>query len=135
MHPVNYAKLPDVKMQFSEEGKDSHQRIQAYGDGWIQVQDKRLYRPCIISGQTLWENWAADSWDKLEPQHLETLFAVKAEVILIGTGREAQLPPPGIYQALVRNGIGFEVMATDAACRTYNVLLAENRPVVAAIFL
>ncbi len=71
----------------------------------------------------------------MQVQHLEPLFAIGAEVILIGTGTTQHFPQPEIWKALVQHGIGFEIMTTDAACRTYNVLLSEARRVVAAFLL
>ena len=71
----------------------------------------------------------------MTPADLEPLFAGGAEVILIGSGATQAFPPAAVWQALVQHGIGFEVMRTDAACRTYNVLSSEARRIVAAFFI
>jgi uncharacterized protein len=80
------------------------------------------------------------AWDvrRIEDVHPDTLapaFAVKGEIgfLLLGTGRTMAFPPAGAREALADAGIGFEIMDTGAACRTYNILLAEQRQVAAAL--
>ena len=70
----------------------------------------------------------------IEKIKLEPLLKAQANVILIGTGKTQQFPSAAIWQKLVANGVGFEVMTTDSACRTYNVLLGDARKVAAAFF-
>lgn len=121
-------------MQFSEDQPQATYLIQAYDSGWVQIQNQRLTQPFIVSAQTLITDWAAASFEQLSPEQLSPLFALKPEVILIGCGNQASLPTPAIYRALVEHGVGFELMTTDAACRTYTILLAESRTVAAALF-
>ena len=54
-------------------------------------------------------------------------------MLLLGTGARQRFPHPRLYRALTDAGIGVECMDTPAACRTYNILVAEDRRVVAAI--
>ncbi|MFN3785258.1 MAG: Mth938-like domain-containing protein [Thiothrix sp.] len=122
-------------MKFSEEFNSTAYRISGYGVYWVQVNQQRLTSSFLISSDTLITTWPPQSFATLETQHLDALFNIGAEVILIGTGKRQQLPSPAVWQALVNNGAGFEIMTTDAVCRTYNVLLAEARRVAAAIFL
>jgi uncharacterized protein len=60
---------------------------------------------------------------------------MEPEVILLGTGSLQRQPPPALTTAVLRLGVGIEVMTTAAACRTYNVLVAEYRRVAAALFI
>jgi uncharacterized protein len=122
-------------MKFSEESAGNAYRITGYGNGWVQVNQQRLTRSFLLGPQTLMTDWQPATMAELTPQHLQALFAIGAEVILIGTGNRQQLPQAEIWKALVQNGIGFEIMSTDAACRTYNVLLSEARRVAAAFFV
>ena len=62
------------------------------------------------------------------------MFALNSELILLGRNDTTHLVSGAIYQALVEHGIGFEIMTTDAACRTYTILLSENRSVAVALF-
>jgi uncharacterized protein len=61
--------------------------------------------------------------------------ALDAELVLIGTGRSLQFPPAEALRPLIEARLGFEIMDTQAACRTYNILMAENRRVAAALIL
>lgn len=121
-------------MQFSEDKPQAIYTIQGYDAGWVQIQNQRLSLPFIVSGQTLISDWAAQSFETLTPEQLAPLFALKAEVILLACGSTASLPSAAIYRALVEHGIGFEIMTTDAVCRTYTILLSEDRTVAAALF-
>lgn len=121
-------------MQFSEDQPQATYTIQAYDTGWVQIQNQRFTTPLIVSAQTLISTWAVQQFDELTPEQLLPLFAINAEVILLGCGATTSLPSAALHRALVEHGIGFEIMTTDAACRTYTVLLSEGRTVVAALF-
>ena len=121
-------------MQFNEEKPNATYTIQNYQAGAIQVQNELLTKPFIISPHTLIKDWSAVSFASLSPEQLEPLFALDSDVILLGVGESADLPSPSLYKALVEHGVGFEIMTTAAACRTYTILLADNRKVVAALF-
>ena len=58
-----------------------------------------------------------------------------AEIIIVGTGATQVFPSPDVLAPLVTHGVGFEIMDTRAACRTYNILMAEGRNVVAALIM
>lgn len=122
-------------MKFSEEFADSPYRITGYGAGWIQVNQQRLNRSFLLGGDTLVIDWQPQSLEQLLPEHLDALFALRGDVILLGTGGTQRLPAPEIWRALAGNGVGFELMPTPAACRTYNLLLGEARRVAAAFFI
>lgn len=121
-------------MQFSEDKPQATYTIQGYDEGWVQIQNQRLSQPFIISAQTLIDDWKVESFVQLTAEQLKPLFALKSEVILIGCGHTASLASAEVYRALVEHGIGFEIMTTDAACRTYTILLSEERAVTAALF-
>src|SRR5439155_16864051 len=74
-------------------------------------------------------------FDELAPEHLAALAALDREIILLGTGARQRFPSPEIMRSLLRSGVGVEVMDVQAACRTYNILLAEDRRVAAALLI
>lgn len=121
-------------MQFTEDKPQATYIIQGYGEAWVQVQNERLAAPFIISAHTLLTDWGVVSFETLTAEQLAPLLALNSEVILLGCGNTASLPSGAIYQALVEHGVGFEMMTTDAACRTYTILLSEDRNVAAALF-
>lgn len=67
-------------------------------------------------------------------EDLAAALELEPEIILIGTGEDASLPDVELMSALAERGIGLEFMTTPAACRTYNVLVHEQRRVVVALF-
>jgi uncharacterized protein len=71
--------------------------------------------------------------EDINEENLQALFELQPEVVLIGTGNTQVFLPPATQVHFFRRGIGFEVMTTDAACRTFNVLISEGRQVVAAL--
>ena len=68
-------------------------------------------------------------------EHLEPLLESKPEIVVLGTGWTPVLPQRDLMFAMARRGIGFEVMDTSAACRTFNVLVSEGRRPAALLFL
>jgi uncharacterized protein len=122
-------------MKFSEATSDARYQITRYSADAVWVNDQPLASSFIISPQTLIRDWRPQSFQALQVTDLETLFGLEAEVIIIGSGSRQQLPPPDIWKALAQHGVGFEIMGTDAACRTYNVLLGEARRIAAAFFV
>jgi uncharacterized protein len=77
--------------------------------------------------------WGPGALQELTPAHFERLVALAPDLIIFGSGARLQFPPPALLRPLMRARIGLETMDTPAACRTYNVLLAEGRSVVAAL--
>ncbi|MBI3154543.1 MAG: Mth938-like domain-containing protein [Burkholderiales bacterium] len=79
--------------------------------------------------------WAPARFEDLAAAHFDELAASGAEVVLFGSGARLRFPAPALLRALIERRIGVETMDTAAACRTYNVLAAEGRCVVAALLL
>jgi len=89
----------------------------------------------IITPETVVENWQPTHPSELQPEHMQQLLEFQPEIVLLGTGRQLRFPASEIGQACYQAGAGFEVMDTGAACRTYNILAAEGRRVVAALLM
>jgi uncharacterized protein len=77
--------------------------------------------------------WNAESFESLAPDHFARIAALKPELVIFGSGARLRFPAPALLRPLIDAGIGVETMDTAAACRTYNVLLAEGRSVVAGL--
>lgn len=101
----------------------------------IAVGSRELRRSFAVTASSLLEDWLVETPDTLDEPGLDRLLAMRPDVILLGTGDiQRQLSPALLYRALAQ-GIGIEVMTNAAAARTYNLLLAENRRVLAAFIL
>ena len=106
-----------------------------YGPGYVAINDQRHERSLVVAPDEPVEAWNAESFDALTPAHFAALLALKPEIVIFGTGERLRFPRPELTRALADAAVGFEAMDTKAACRTYNILTAEGRAVVAAILV
>ena len=106
-----------------------------YGDGYVSINDQRYTHAVIVPPEGEVERWTASSFDALEAADFEVLRTRSPELVLLGAGASHRFPRPELVRPLVTAGIGFEAMDTKAACRTYNILVAEGRQVIAAILV
>ncbi|MDE0097295.1 MAG: MTH938/NDUFAF3 family protein, partial [Gammaproteobacteria bacterium] len=89
----------------------------------------------LIITPLILELWGVDAVAAITERHLRGLLELNLEVVLIGTGRFLEFPPPRVYRFVMDRGIGVEIMDTPAACRTYNILAGDGRKVAAALIL
>ena len=106
-----------------------------YGPGYVKVNADRREKSLVVLPDQLLLDWPPASFEELEASHLQELLALRPEIVLLGTGEKQRSPRPEVTRPLVEAGIGVEVMTTQAACRTYNILVAEERRVAAALLL
>lgn len=107
----------------------------AYGEGYVAVNQARYERSLIVLPDVLIADWAPRSLVDLSAADLVPLLPLQPEIVLLGTGPTLRFPPPQLSSALIQARIGFEVMDTHAAARTYNILMGEGRRVAAALLL
>jgi uncharacterized protein len=107
--------------------------IRAYEAGEIHLANRTLCTNCLIAPEQVIEQWTNNTVDTLTAADLQSIFALKPEVVILGTGMRQQFPAAAIRAAFLAREIGFEVMDLGAACRTFNVLLSEDRRVGAAL--
>jgi uncharacterized protein len=104
-----------------------------YADDHVMVNRERFDTGIAVLAEEVRSDWHVASFDALSEAHFEYFLDLKPEVLLLGTGMQQRFPHPRLYRALTNAGIGVECMTTPAACRTYNILVAEDRRVIAAI--
>lgn len=108
--------------------------ITSCSDAGISVSGT-LYRTSILLLREEVLDWDCTSVGNLDRQSLAPAVAHGPEILLLGSGRELVFPDAALTRELGRQGIGVEVMDTAAACRTFNILTAEERRVVAALIV
>ena len=108
--------------------------IQAYTLGKITVDNSYYHSSLIISPAGL-EIWQPQTLNDLMPGHFQRIIQLAPEVLLLGTGEQLYFPAPELLAEVYQQQIGVEVMTTQAACYTYNVLASEERHVVAALLI
>ncbi|WP_291511117.1 Mth938-like domain-containing protein [Acidithiobacillus sp.] len=113
--------------------EDSGQNlIQLYDDAGFVIQGRRHGGGVLVAAHSLESPWGPATAAELVAADFDGIAAMEPEVIVVGTGRSQHLLLPALHE-LRRLGLALEIMDTGAACRTYNVLLAEDRRVVAAL--
>lgn len=122
-------------MKFTLESSSRVNLVRAYSGTELKIGEDLVRSSCIVSADRLICDWPPQSVDALAPEHLEAIFALAPEVVLLGTGERQRFPPGQIRAAFASRGVGLEVMDLGAACRTYNVLVQEERRAVAALLL
>jgi len=121
-------------MRFNLDFNDSSTMIRGYREGSVTVNDQEIRQSVIITPEQILA-WSPQSFAELEPAHFDNLLDLQPEIVLLGTGHRQQFPSSAIIRPLLSQGIGVEVMNTAAACRTYNIIAAEGRRVVAALLM
>jgi uncharacterized protein len=106
--------------------------VTAYGDHYVVVNGVRYEESIVVLPERVL-SWSARSFDALSVEDFAFLATLGAEIVLLGTGPRQRFPHPRLTAPLTRAGIGLEVMDLQAACRTYNILVAEERKVAAAL--
>lgn len=122
-------------MKLNQHNHSQQYTIRAYTDSSISINDIVYTQPLIISAEKLIDDWAVPCFSELDSKHFAQLKELHIEILLLGTGVQQRFPPAHILVDLYEQGIGIEIMTTPAACRTYNILLDENRVVAAALFI
>jgi len=107
--------------------------VTAHGAGFIAINGQRHTASLIVGPQLLETTWGKDRFELLTPEDYAELRRHEAVITLIGTGQRQRFPSPQMLRPLIEAQRGFEIMDTAAACRTYNILAAEGRKVIAAL--
>lgn len=109
--------------------------VQGYAEGSFRISGEVYSTPVIVFEDKVIKWDAPNSVKELSEEHGQILqeFKDEADVFLLGTGEVLTFPDPAFKKAMREKGVHFEVMDTGAACRTYNVLMAEGRRVAAAL--
>ncbi|HNQ05404.1 MAG TPA: Mth938-like domain-containing protein [Thiobacillaceae bacterium] len=108
--------------------------VTGYGMDHVMVNGVPHTQSMVVLPEELIIPWAG-AWADLNDRDFEILTLRAPEIVLLGTGPRQRFPAPEVYKGLIRARIGVEIMDTQAACRTYNILAAEGRRVAAALLL
>ena len=107
--------------------------IARHGPGGVMVNGTEHRASVVVPWQGEVVVWPVHAFADLLPEHFAQLAALGPELVIFGSGARLRFPPAALLRPLIERGIGVETMDTAAACRTYNVLLAEGRSVLAAL--
>ena len=107
--------------------------IAGYGSDHVKINQEQFDANLVVLPSSLETGWASGGFDALAATDFQRLADLGVEIVLIGTGASQRFPEPALLRPLIEAGIGFEVMDTGSACRTFNILVAEGRSVAAAL--
>ncbi len=122
-------------MKLSQELPQGKFFIQRYENGAVTINNEIYTKSLIITPEKIIPDWKPNHFIDLTVEDFDEIVALKPQVFLLGTGKQQQFPNPAILAKLYNQNIGVEIMDTGAACRTFNLLLSENRRVVAALIM
>lgn len=106
-----------------------------YGPGYVEVNRQRLDSNALVTADSIDVGWAPAGFDALTREDFAALLRFSPEIVLLGTGNAIRFPHPRLTADLSAKRIGIDVMDVQAACRTFNVLSAEGRKVLAALII
>ncbi|MDX1555119.1 MAG: Mth938-like domain-containing protein [Xanthomonadales bacterium] len=107
--------------------------VRAVGIAGITVAEETHSNSVILAPDSVLPGWAARKPEDITAETLEPVLGLDPEVVIIGTGAQQRFLAPELMMFFHERGIGIEIMNTQAACRTFNVLVMEERRVVAAL--
>jgi uncharacterized protein len=109
--------------------------VTGLGPGWVRIGAQEYRASLVLTAERVVTGWAAGGFDGLTEADFAGLLVHAPAIVLFGTGAAIRFPHPRQTRALTEARVGLEVMDTAAACRTFNILAAEGRKVVAALLI
>lgn len=122
-------------MKLHSDPQSSQNTITGYGIGFLEVNQTPYSHALIVQPEGEVLSWPVEEIQDLSEDHFSMISALLPELVIVGTGKKQVFLNPKILQPLIKAKIGFEMMDSQAACRTYNILMGEGRKVLAAILL
>lgn len=112
-----------------------YQTVTAYDDIGVEINARYFSHSLIVLPEVAPVNWPVESFDALSAAHFDQIDAAVPDVVILGTGKKQRFVHPKIIAALTARRVGVECMDNQAACRTYNILMAEGRKVALALII
>ncbi len=120
-------------MQLTREQPGDRTYVRAADENGIRIAGNTYQSALILSPDDVDPGWDVTSFDMLSEDKLRQLLELEPEVVIIGTGRLQKFPDPSLLMVFHQAGVGVEIMNTASACRTFNILVMEERKVVAGL--
>ncbi len=120
-------------LKLQPDNSATHKIFTAHGAGYVMVSGERFEHAIVVTPEQVLTDWRPQDFAALNEVHFKYFLRLQPEILLLGTGSQQHFPHPSLYRQLIAARISLECMDTPAACRTYNILVSEDRKVVAAI--
>ncbi len=125
---------PKLSLQMREIETGERHIISGYSPAGFRINQSLYEHHIVLTHNQIWK-WSVSEWAGLETSSFAALKHLNIEILLLGAGQKIQLLPKLIRSDLRAWGMSVDVMDSGAACRTYNILVAEDRAVACALFL
>jgi uncharacterized protein len=122
-------------MRFTEDLNPKFNVVRSYRRGELRINDAVFRGTVIVAASAIRAEPDLTAVAELAAHHAARILELEPEVVLIGTGERQVFPAAAFGARFLQSGIGFEVMDTGAACRTFNVLVGEHRRAVALLIV
>lgn len=122
-------------MKFQPDRAEGVNIITRHDLGSLWVGGRRFTHSLLVPSEGEVLAWAPRAVAQLTAEHFDAALALQPELVIFGSGTRLRFVSPALHRGLIERRIGVETMDTAAACRTYNVLAAEGRRVLAALLL
>jgi uncharacterized protein len=129
------ATIRNTVLKLHQDSSGALNTVTGYGADYVEVNLERHESSIIVLPDAPVIAWPVNSFDALTPELFEMLLPNAPEVVLFGSGARLRFAHPRLTAALTAKRIGVEAMDFKAACRTYNILMAEGRRVAAALLI
>ena len=122
-------------MKLQSDPHSGAKTITGYGDAYIEINKIPYSHALLLSSNGEILEWDVKSFEELSSSDFAQMASLKPELIIIGTGKRQRFPRPELLKTLIEAKLGFEIMDSQAACRTYNILVGEGRQVLLALIV
>jgi uncharacterized protein len=122
-----------MKLHSSTTGQ--FQTVSGYFDGGVEINGQPFDYSLLVLPESAPRAWPVASFEELQVEHFEQLLAEQPDVVILGTGARQRFVHPRLTAPLIARQIGVECMDTNAACRTYNILMGEGRKALLALII
>ena len=122
-------------MKLQPDRQPSLNTVSAYGSNYIEINAQRYDQSIILGPEGPVLEWSCSRFEDLKIEDFELIADQKPGVVIFGSGQKIRFPRPELLKPLIQAKIGVETMDLQAACRTYNILMAEGRDVIAALLI
>lgn len=122
-------------MKLHATSTQQYQTVTGYDDTGVNINNRYFSHSLIVLPEIAPVEWPVASFDNLSATHIDQIDATTPDVVILGTGMKQRFIHPKLTSSLTARRIGVECMDNQAACRTYNILMAEGRKVALALII
>ena len=122
-------------MKLHTTSTQQYQTVTAYDETGVELNAIRYNHSLLVLPEIKPAEWPVSSFDSLTEEHFDQVNQANPDVVILGTGNRQRFVHPKLIKALTAKQVGVESMDNQAACRTYNILMAEGRKVALALII